>query len=93
MDQSNRRAAKEITSARVKRGMPSHLIVIGKFGGLTTFCRMTGFAVSTVHNWLRSGLVPAKWIEPGLSYQRHIIARGAANGITVDPADFIETAK
>lgn len=85
-------ARRPTTSDRVKRGMPADHIVNGTFGGLAAFCKATGFNASTVHNWLRSGLVPAKWIEPGLSYQRFIIGCAKSEGLTVTPADFIENA-
>ena len=84
------RQKRAITSERVKRDAPAYRIVIQKCGGLSTLCDITGFAPATVHNWLRSGLIPAKWYEPNLSYQRYIMGRAALSGIAVTPSDFIE---
>lgn len=77
-------------SERVKIGSPAHRIVCEKFGGLTAFERATGFKTATVHNWLRSGLVPSKWYAPGISYQRYIMQRAKKFGIDVTAEDFIE---
>lgn len=79
------------TSKRVKKDAPAYRIIVEKFGGLANFCEATGFDRSTVHGWLRNGLVPAKWHEPGLSYQRHIIVCAERKEIDLAGADFIET--
>lgn len=81
------------TSIRVKKDAPAYRIVVEKFGGLTSFCEITGFNVPTVHNWLRSGLIPSKWYEPGESYQRYILSCAAFMGVEMGPEDFIEEAQ
>lgn len=80
-------------SERVKKDSPAYVVVYTRFGGLINFCEATGFAPTTVHNWLRSGLVPAKWREPGLSYQRHIMKMAQIAGVAMVAADFIERDK
>jgi len=82
------RARRKITSDRVKVGSPAERIV-DRFGGLANFSVICDFGRSTVHAWMRSGLIPAKWRD-GMSYQRWIIERGAAHGIEISPDDFVE---
>lgn len=82
-----------IRSDRVKVGSPAYVIIRLKFGGLANFCSATGFKTTTAWCWLRSGLIPSKWLEPGLSYQRHIIECGAKVGVEVAEDDFVENAQ
>lgn len=89
MDEKKQRR-RATTSTRVNKSFPAYRIIVLKFGGLTNFCDATGFHTSTVHNWLRAGLIPAKWHEPGLSLQRYIIGRAFLNGIAITPYDFVE---
>lgn len=74
----------------IKRDMPAYIIIHQKFGGLMNFCAATGFKPSQVHAWMRGGLIPAKWLAPGLSYQRHVIECGMAIGIEISECDFVE---
>lgn len=82
---------RRITSARVKVGSPAERIV-DRFGGLANFCEACDFGRSAVHGWMRNGLIPAKWREEGVSYQRWIIERGDERGIHISAVDFIEDA-
>lgn len=90
MTETPRHQRRVIRSERVKIGAPADRIVNGVFGGLMNFCSMTGLHSSTVHNWLRSGLIPAKWHEPGLSYQRFIQKVAHIHGLSVPAEFFIE---
>lgn len=77
----------------IKTDMPAYIVIREKFGGLMNFCAATGFKPSQVHAWMRSGLIPSKWLEPGRSYQRHIIECGARVGVEVTEDDFVENAQ
>jgi hypothetical protein len=61
-------------------------VVVRKFGGLARFCQLTGFATSTVHDWMVKGLIPA-------ARQEHVLAVAAEHRIKVKPAEFVPTPK
>lgn len=88
MAETIERRRRAITSDSVRIDCPAYKI-IDRFGGLMAFCEICDFKPSTVQGWLVQGLVPAKWRD-GHSYARWIITRGAAHGIKIVPADFIE---
>lgn len=76
------------TSQRIDRAMPASRIV-DKFGGLTRFCQICDFPTSTVHSWVRRGLVPAQ-MRDGFSYAAWIMRCGEREGIEITAEDFIE---
>lgn len=57
-------------------------IVVDKFGGLAKFCEISGYARSTVYDWLRKGLIPSDKHEP-------ILALAVEHRKTVRRADFV----
>lgn len=85
---NDQRKQRQIISDRVDESMPAS-IVINKFGGLSRFCEITGFAISTVHGWTVSGFVPNRK-KNGVSYQAYIMATAAEKGIELEPSDFFE---
>jgi len=84
------RKQREIVSEHIDQTKPAYLVV-DRFGGLSEFCRLTGYATSTVHGWMKSGLVPARIHEPsGMSHQAYILACANDNNIEMDASIFIE---
>lgn len=77
------RKQRAITSDKVDPNKPAS-IVIDKFGGLTRFCEITGYATSTAHGWTVNGYIPAK-----KGRYAFIIAKGKEHGIKVTAADFV----
>lgn len=82
------RKQRELTSGNVKHESSAARIV-DKFGGLTRFCELCDFPVSTVWKWTTTGVVPSRQRD-GMSYQAWIILRGRDNGIEIAPAEFID---
>lgn len=68
-------------SAKIDVESPA-FIVIDKFGGRLEFCRLTGYASSTVYDWLRRGLIPVE-------YQANILALSIKLKRGVRPGDFV----
>lgn len=81
------RKQRAITSDRVDPGKPAS-IVINRFGGLSRFCELTGYATSTAHGWTVSGHIPARRGER--AYHAHILSVAAKHKIPLDPSDFVE---
>lgn len=76
--------------------MPSNRVILA-FGGLARFCELTGFGMSTVYAWQKSGLVPAKWrydndLSRSESYGRYIMRIAGENGIELEATIFFEDA-
>lgn len=82
------RKQRAVTSTRVDRTKPANQVV-DKFGGLTRFCEICDWQLSTVHAWLVRGLIPTR-VRHGISYQAYIIGKGREHGIEILPSDFIE---
>jgi hypothetical protein len=76
------RKQRAITSGKVDPNKPAS-IVINKFGGLTLFCEITGFATSTAHGWTVSGYIPPR-------HHAAILAKAAEHSIALEPGDFVE---
>lgn len=68
-------------SDKIDRGAPAS-IVIGKFGGLTPFCQLSGYPVSTVHDWTAKGLIPSSEFAKILRLAKEF-------DFPVDRADFV----
>lgn len=81
------RKQRAITSDKVDPTKPAS-IVIDKFGGLTRFCEITGYATSTAHGWTVSGYIPPH--RRGASTHAFILAKAKQNGVKLDPADFVD---
>ena len=78
-----------ITSERVQADKPASR-VINKFGGLTRFCNLTGYPISTAHGWTVSGYIPP--MSKGRNNHQHIIATAKSNEIALAPIDFVDPA-
>ena len=84
------RKQRETTSERIDKAKPAFLVV-DKFGGLTRFCQLTGFSLSTVHSWQVRGIIPNRTHEAsGLSYHGYIFKVAAENGVGLVAENFIE---
>ena len=85
------RKQRTITSERIDQTKPAHLVVNVRFGGLTRFSNLTGFAPSTVHSWLVRGIIPNRMHEEsGLSYHGYIIKVANDEAVELSADDFIE---
>lgn len=80
-----------ITSERVDPNKPASR-VINKFGGLTRFCQLTGFATSTAHGWTLRGYIPphGRGDDRSVSYHVRIMEIAAENKIELSATDFID---
>lgn len=87
MDTQAPRKQRAITSARVDPNKPAS-VVINRFGGLTRFCELTGFATSTAHGWTVSGYIPPR--RGKTLYHARILEVAERKGIALEPADFVE---
>jgi hypothetical protein len=91
MEEAKRpRKMRRLTCDKIDETKPAALIV-AKFGGLSRFCSICGFGVSSVHGWMVRGLIPSRFTSEGHSYQAHILAKAHELGIELGPEDFIET--
>lgn len=75
-------------SAKIDPNKPAAIIVNGRFDGLTHFCNLTGFKISTVHGWLCSGYIPNR--QKGTNVHARIFEIAQANRIKVLATDFVE---
>lgn len=82
------RKPRAITSEKVDQDRPAFRI-IAKFGGLTRFCEITGFPISTVHGWTVTGLIPNRKRD-GVGIPAFIMNKGAEIGVSIDPSEFID---
>jgi hypothetical protein len=55
---------------------------MAKFGGLSEFSVALGWPVTTVHRWLKNGLIPA-------DRQAAVILRAREMGLDLDPVEFV----
>jgi hypothetical protein len=88
-DMTPARKQRSLTSDRVLAERPAARIV-EKFGGLSRFCELCDFPISTVHSWLiRSGSIPMKY-RGEISYQAWIMQKAAEHEIELEPSDFLD---
>lgn len=73
------------TSPRIDQSQPAY-VVVEKFGGLASFCEVTGWPTSTVHDWLVKGLIPA-------DRQARVLELAQERRVRVKPVDFVPTPK
>jgi hypothetical protein len=74
--------------------MPATRVVIA-FGGAKRMSEITGFNLTTIIAWQRTGLIPAKWryneeTEQKESYQRYLQRIARANKIDLPDGIFLE---
>lgn len=78
--------SRDTALASVDREAPAYRIIYGVFGGLTPFSTATGTPTSTAHEWLKTGLIPAR--RQGTVLEAARVAR-----LRLDPALFVPTAR
>lgn len=83
------RKQRAVTSKRIDQTKPAFIVIHEKFGGLTNFCRLTGYPTSTAHEWMVNGCFPARRGEQ--SVHAHILQVASDNKIRIRAADLIET--
>lgn len=89
MDAPAARKQRAITSTRIDQTKPAYIVIQIRFEGLTRFCQLTGFSISTAHDWLTKGYIPPTRRD-GSPCQAHILQVAADNGIVMQAADFVE---
>ncbi len=75
-----------ITSDRVDQNAPAYVVIVTKWGGLSSFCTDTGWPSSTVHDWLVKGLIPA-------DRQARVLELARDLRKPVKPVDFVPVPK
>lgn len=86
------RRQRRTTSDAIDQSLPASYVVNRRFNGLSHFCELTDYPITTVWGWLRNGYIPARSPRsknPDRNNHEYILEVAALNKIRLRPTDFV----